>query len=76
MSFIHAKAQFSENSVETGWAALRVAHREVKNCKILVKLYVEGTLGYFGGPDGGEPTWRLDTPLCAREMRTWLVETT
>ena len=29
----------------------------------------------FGGPAGGVPTWRLDTPPCGSERRTWVVET-
>ena len=37
---------------------------------VLVTLLVN-----FGGPAGGDSTWRLETPPCDRETSTWLVET-
>ena len=41
---------------------VKVTTGEVENLKILGLLCVDGILAFFGGPAGGEPTWRLNTP--------------
>ena len=48
----------------------------VKIAKFWLNFVLMALLVDFVGPAGGDPTWRLETPPCARETCTWLVETT
>ena len=60
--------------MEKVWAALRLVHLGgVKLSKFWLDSALTALYVNFGGPAGGDPTWRLDTLLCGKDI--WLVGT-